>query len=198
MSDGGPDVAGGRRRGSDEPGRASPAADAHEDATEDEVADEERQRDDAGRGSDAAHAGWRTQARLFGAVSAFVALIGTVYWFVSYETAGTTFLALTAVLALMTAAYVGWPRTAPAGDGGGVGDHPSDGGGADGGHALEPGHDPHDGVWFPQASIWPLAIGAGMVLVGNGLLIGVWLLLPAAIFLAWAVAGMVRQGRHRI
>lgn len=176
----------------DEPGRASPSADRDEEATEDEVADEERQRDDAGRGPEAEHAGWSTQARLFGAVGAFVTLIGVVYWFVSYETAGTTLLALTAVLALMTAAYVGWPRRARSGD-----DGAGDGGGADGGHALEPGHDPHDGVWFPQASVWPLAVGAGMVLVGNGLLIGVWLLLPAAIFLAWAVGGMVRQGRHR-
>ncbi len=154
-----------------------------EGATEPVVRAEERQRDDAGRSPEAAHAGWGTQARLFGGVAAFVALIGLVYWFVSYETAGTTLLALTAGLALMTALYVGWPRRG----GQAHADAP----------APEPGHDPHDGVWFPAASIWPFAIGAGMVLVGNGLLLGRWLLIPAGVFLAWALAGMIRQGRHR-
>ena len=169
--------------------RRSPEQAQEDSVTEPNVAAEERQRDDAGRGPAAERAGWATQARLFGGVGAFVVLIGVVYWFVSYETAGTTLLALTAVLALMTAAYVGWPRKGQSG---------GDGGGADGGHASEPGHDPHDGVWFPEASIWPLAIAAGMVLVGNGLLLGRWLLIPAGVFLAWALAGMIRQGRHRI
>lgn len=175
-------------RGSvDEPG-GTPGSVGQEAVTAPTVAEEESDRDDAGRGDDAAHAGWATQARLFGAVGAFVAFIGVVYWFVSYESAGSTMLALTAVLALMTAAYVGWPRRAiPHGDGG-----------LDGGHGLEPGHDPHDGVWFPEASIWPFAIGGSMVLVGNGLLLGRWLLIPASVLLAWSLAGMIRQGRRRL
>jgi hypothetical protein len=127
-----------------------------------------------------------------GGVSLFVAVIAVVYWFISYEHAGSTFLALTAAMALMTAAYVGWPRKGhhPSGDGDGHGDG--------GGQQLEPGHDPHDGVWFPEASIWPFAIGAGMVAVGNGLLLGRRFLLPSAVFLLWALAGMIRQGRHRV
>jgi Cytochrome c oxidase subunit IV len=131
-------------------------------------------------------AGWTLQGKLFGGVGVFILLIGLLYWFVSYEHAGSTLLALSAVLAMMTAAYVAWPRKghAPAAD-------------ADG-HEPEPGHDPHDGVWFPEASIWPFAIGAGMALIANGLLLGRWLVIPASVFLAWSIAGLIRQGRHRI
>ncbi len=161
--------------------------DADEAAVEPNVAQEESERDDAGRSEEAAHSGWTTQARLFGTVGAFIVLIALLYWFVSYEPAGSTLLALAAVVALMTAAYVAWPRKGHASDGS-----------EDGGHGLEPGHDPHDGVWFPQASIWPFAIGAGMALIANGLLLGRWLVIPAAVFLAWSIAGMIRQGRHRV
>ena len=160
-----------------------------EDVVEPNVAEEEAERDDAGRSDEAAQAGWGLQGTLFGGVGLFIVLIALLYWFVSYEHAGSTLLALAAVLALMTAAYVAWPRKAHEGD---------EGGGADGGHGAEPGHDPHDGVWFPQASIWPFAIGAGMALIANGLLLGRWLVIPASVFLAWSIAGMIRQGRHRI
>ena len=153
-----------------------------EAATEPVVAAEEAQRDDAGRDADEpGSAGWRLQAKVFGGIAAFIAVIAVVYWFVSYEHAGTTFLGLAAVMVMITGAYVAFPRKAVPD----TGDH-------------EPGHDPHDGVWFPEASIWPFAIGAGMVLVANGLLIGIWLLIPAVIFLGWALAGMIRQGRRRI
>ncbi len=157
-----------------------------EDVTAPVVAREEAERDDAGRDAEEpGDAGWKLQATIFGGVAGFIAVIAAIYWFVSYEHAGSTFLALTAAMALLTAAYVGWPRKA----------HDS----ADAAHEEhEPGHDPHDGVWFPEASIWPFAIGAGMVLVGNGLLLGRWLLIPAAVFLVWALAAMIRQGRHRV
>ncbi len=154
-----------------------------EDLVEPNVAEEEAERDDAGRSEDEAQGGWSLQGRLFGGVGLFIVAIALLYWFVSYEHAGSTLLALAAVLALMTGAYVAWPRK---GHEGGDGPEP------------EPGHDPHDGVWFPQASIWPFAIGAAMALIANGLLLGRWLVIPASVFLAWSIAGLIRQGRHRI
>lgn len=171
-------------RGPDRPGgdlaMSTPDHEVHgEAATGPSVRDEERQRDDAGRGD---HAGWGTQARMFGGIGVFVAVIGAVYWSMSHEPAGTTFLGLTSAMSFLAAGYIGWPRgRRPAGE------H----------EPAEPGHDPHDGVWFPEASIWPLAIGVGVVLVANGLLLGRWLLIPAGVFLLWALAGMIRQGRHR-
>jgi hypothetical protein len=181
-----PDDATGPPTDPDVDGDAPTEPDPHEDVTEPVVAEEESERDDAGRDADEpGSAGWRLQAQIFGTVGVFIALIGVIYWIVSAEHVGTTLLALTATMALLTAVYVGYPRKShPLGPGEPV-EH-------------EPGHDPHDGVWFPEASIWPFAIGGGMVLVANGLLLGLWLLLPAAIFLLWALAGMIRQGRERI
>ena len=128
-----------------------------------------------------ATAGWRVQATIFAGIAVFMAVIGSIYWFMSYEAAGTTFLALASGMSLMTAVFLGWPRR----------------GDPDEVERPEPGHDPHDGVWFPEASIWPFAVAAGMVLVGNGLLLGRWMLIPAAVFLLWSLVGMVRQGRRR-
>lgn len=152
--------------------------------TEDVVAREEAERDDAGRGSTGSDdtEAWQLQAKIFGGVAAFMVLIATVYWFISYEAAGTTFLAVAACMTGLPALYLAWPRNR------GGGPLP---------HRAEPGHDPHDGVWFPEASIWPLAIGASMALFANGLLLGRWLWIPAVVLLAWSIAGMIRQGRHR-
>lgn len=168
-----------------------------EERIEDAVAEEEGKRDDAGRRDTSI--GWEVQARIFAVLALFVLAMSLGYGLLSQEWAGTTLLALTSVMAFLTAAYIGWmPRgqrrlvatardgSEPGGEGAAVGDLP------------EPGHDPHDGVWFPTASIWPFAVAIGMTLVGNGLLLGRWMLLPASVFLGWALVGMIRQGRRRI
>ena len=41
-------------------------------------------------------------------------------------------------------------------------------------------------------------IAATMGGVGIVAYLAGWLLIPAAVFLVWALAGMIRQGRHRI
>lgn len=143
--------------------------------------------EESGRGwavEDTSDSGRRIVARIFGGISVFMVLIATVYWFVSYEAAGTTFLLVAAGMTGLPAAYMGWPRNR--------------GGPPSSAQDPEPGHDPHDGVWFPEASIWPLAIGGSMVLFANGLLLGRWLSVPAVVLLAWSILGMIRQGRHRM
>lgn len=138
---------------------------------------EEAQLDDDGLDS------WALQARIFGGIAVFMLVIATIYWFMSYEPAGTTFLVVSAGMTGVPALYLAWPRARR--------DQPRP-------PHIEPGHDPHDGVWFPEASIWPFAIGGAMVLVANGFLLGRWLLIPALALLVWSIAGMIRQGRHRL
>ncbi len=147
---------------------------------------EEAHLEESGRGwaiDETSREARRLQARIFGGIAVFMIVIGAIYWFMSYEAAGTTFLLVSAGMTGLPALYLGWPRK------GGEETPPED---------PEPGHDPHDGVWFPDASIWPLAIGGSMVLVANGFLLGRWLLIPALVLLVWSLAGMVRQGRHRL
>ena len=122
--------------------------------------------------------GFAIQSKIFLGVGAFLAIMAISYGLLSYEWAGTTMIALASGLVLTVGAYLGWRRPAlvvPKGD------------------EAEGPNDP----WFPAASAWPFAMAVGLVLVANGLLLGLWLLLPAGAFLAFAIAGFIRQSRYR-
>ena len=120
----------------------------------------------------------RVQWQLFGAVAGFIALIAVVYWFASYEDAGTTMLALASGLALLCGGwlYLQDRRAADQATSRDVGTH------AD---------------YLPTASVWPLGIGVGAALTTNGLILGWPYAVPGAALLALAVAGFVAQSRRR-
>ena len=52
-------------------------------------------------------------------------------------------------------------------------------------------------LYLPHASVWPLGIGVGAVMVLNGLLIGTPVLVPGIVILVGSVAGFVQQTRDR-
>jgi hypothetical protein len=58
-----------------------------------------------------------------------------------------------------------------------------------------------DGVgevgYFPAATVWPAAIGLGAVLVGLGLVFGLWFIVIGAIVLAGAVIGYAVEAQAR-
>lgn len=116
----------------------------------------------------------RAESAILGGVAAFLVVAATVYWFWSYEDAGTVLLALGAAFAAMVALYLRREsRRLPASGG------PEEG----------------DLGWFPTASIWPLGTGGGAVLVGLGLVFGVWLTLIGAALLAASVLGYALADR---
>lgn len=137
-------------------------------------------RDDAGRTDDSP--GFDTQAQMLTGIGLFLFVISLVYGFLSKEAAGTTMLVLAGGLVTLTAAYLGLhkPRETSV-------DEPERA------HHIDGSAEP----WFPHASIWPFTIGVGAVLVGNGLLLGLWLTLPAAAVLGAAVIGFIHQSRQR-
>ena len=119
--------------------------------------------------------------RVFLAVGAFVLLMGGIYWGTAYEEGGTVMLILAAVLSLWIGGYL-WLRT------------------------REPAAErPATGAWvgaegagyLPHASVWPFAIGLGAATVANGLVLGVWLIVPGAALMALGIGGFVRQTRRR-
>ncbi len=121
----------------------------------------------------------RVPWRVFGFVGAFVGVIAVVYWFTSYEEAGSAMLAVAAVLGAWIGTYL-W-RNLRRYEAGGAG---------------EPGGDTA-AMYLPEASPWPFGIGLGVALVLNGLLIGSWFLVPGVMVLALSLAGFARQSRHR-
>jgi hypothetical protein len=138
------------------------------------------ERDDAGRTDD--DPGFVFQARMFTGIGVFMFVISIVYGFISKEAAGITMLVLAGGLATLTAAYIGVhePRADLSVD-----------------DAIEAGTAGDEEPWFPHASVWPFTVGLGAFLVGNGLLLGLWLVLPAAVVLGGAIIGFTRQSRQR-
>jgi hypothetical protein len=134
-------------------------------------------RDDAGREDDSP--GFDIQARIFAILGIFLTGISLLYGFLTYEWAGTVMLTLTSGLTFTIGGYLGWKKPPP------------------GTRVDEAEHDGDEDPWFPEASGWPFALGGAVVLVGNGLLLGLWLLLPASALLAYAIAGFVQQSRVR-
>ena len=142
------------------------------------------ERDDAGRKDDSP--GFDIQARMFTGIGAFIFLISIVYGFLSKEAAGTTMLVLAGGLATMTGAYLGVRKP------------PDDISVEDPERSTQGPHQgDEEGPWFPHASIWPFTIGLGAVLVANGILLGLWFSLPAAVVLGAALFGFSRQSRQR-
>ena len=139
--------------------------------------------------------------RLFLAIGAFVALLGVIYWSTAYEESGTVMLLLTAVLGLWIATYL-WLHTRSLGG-------PAIDAGAEPGTQLgRPGPGADEPVpvgtgatapepYLPHASAWPFAIGLGAATLANGLVLGLWVIVPGVALLVLGIGGFVRQTRRR-
>ena len=125
-------------------------------------------------------AGGRVEARIFLGIGAAVLVMGLVYAAASGERAGTTMLVLTAGLGALAGGYLlsqARDRAEPA---------------ATGGNRQVP-----EEAYLPHASIWPLGVGAGCVVMANGLALGAWALVPGAMLTVASVWGYARQSRRR-
>jgi hypothetical protein len=113
---------------------------------------------------------------VFGMV--FVGVLAAIYWFTSYEDAGTTLLILGAGMYAILAGYLFLqsrrfdPKALP-----------------------EDMEEPPTGQsetpvgFFPTNSVWPAAIGLGAVVTALGLVFGYWFFVIAAILLVGAIIG---------
>lgn len=123
-------------------------------------------------------------SRVFLILGVAIGVLATIYWFVSYENAGTTMLALAGCLALFVGVWLALQdrssrrthdRREPAG----------------------PVTATTTATYLPVASLWPLAIGVGVALALNGLILGWAYATPGVALLVLAVIGFVAQGRRR-
>lgn len=115
------------------------------------------------------------QSRIFLAIGAAVAIMTVIYVLASYEEAGSVMLALAACLSLVCGTFLWFQARASDTD--------------------DPAQEGDE--YLPHASIWPFWIGVAAFLVTNGLVLGIWFLVPGALLMTAGVIGWIRQSRAR-
>jgi hypothetical protein len=115
--------------------------------------------------------------RIFLSVGTGIFGLAVIYWFASYEEAGSIMLLLASMLVFVCTAFL-WneDRRRSAADAG--------------------GHD-EDEHYLPHASPWPFGVGLGVFLVANGLILGPSFTVPGAVLVASSIVGFGRQSRYR-
>ena len=139
----------------------------HVESTEDTVVEEEVES--------------RVGSQIFQYLTVFFLVLTVIYWFSSYEWAGTALLLLSGGLSAMTGGFLTLVDRR-----GGLREE------------LEPDdYEDREVLFLPHASIRPFWVGAGAVLMAAGLPLGNWLLVPGAVLVVFGLVGMVEEGRRR-
>ncbi len=126
----------------------------------------------------------KVEWRLFVGAAAFFTVTASIYWFVSYEHAGTAMLGAS----IPAFAFIGlWllfqSRNAPP--------RPEDDADADHTDAVE------DLGYFPSSSAWPFVLSAGAVVLANGLVFGPPLAIIGLILMVAGVFGYARESDQK-
>jgi hypothetical protein len=123
----------------------------------------------------------RVGSQIFQYLTVFFVVLTVIYWFSSYEWAGTWLLALSAGLSALTGGFLTLLDRR-----GGLRQE------------LEPeDYEDREVLFLPHASLRPFWVGAGAVLVAAGLPLGAWLLVPGGVLVAFGLVGMIEEGRRR-
>ena len=125
----------------------------------------------------------RVEAILLLFLGVFFGIVGLVYWFWSYEDAGTAMLVGTCLLGFLPGSYyLFWHRRM--------------------GHRVEDRDDASiaegagDINSFPSSSIWPFVMGMGAFLTLLSLVFGIWLILPGITLIITALVGVTAESRR--
>ncbi len=127
----------------------------------------------------------KVESYLLFVIGLFFAVIGIIYWFTSYEHAGSIMLAGSALLAIVPASYYFFwhrkmrerPRTE---------DMP-DATMAEGAGVISS---------FPSTSIWPFILGSGAFFLALSLVFGLWLLIIGVTLVLIALTGYTAESRR--
>jgi len=124
----------------------------------------------------------KTSVRFMGFAGLFGIVIGTVYWFITYEPFGTVLLILMGVATLIMG-YVVWKRTRGQ-------RFPEDA------ERISYEEDAGDEIgYFSGGSLWPFVMAIGVVVGVEGLIYGVWLLVAGLLLFTWATIGLMQESR---
>jgi Cytochrome c oxidase subunit IV len=124
----------------------------------------------------------KLEAFFFLGITTFFAVVGAIYWFTSYEDAGTVMLVAAALLGIVAGGYLLFqsrrfpPRPQDR----------SDATVADAVGAVER---------FPSPTIWPFVFGFGVTMLFTGFAFGLYVALGGGILAGLGTVGLVRQSR---
>jgi hypothetical protein len=122
--------------------------------------------------------------RMFAGGAVIVGATAALYWFITYEHAGTVLLALCGGALALVAGWLFLQARRLHGP------RPEDG-------DAEPGDGAGDIGYFPSSSIWPFVAGCGVVVLSVGLVFGVWLSLFGGMLLAVATLGYAVEANSK-
>src|SRR4051794_5168414 len=125
--------------------------------------------------------------RILVGTAAFGLVVGAIYWFISYEAAGTTLLLALGIAPLILAAYAERDRRRTGADTSPLPEDLPDAGAED-----SAGEDVGS---FPAESAWPIALAGASVLVLGGIVYGPALLVIGLLGGTVAVMGLMRESR---
>jgi len=126
----------------------------------------------------------KVEWRLFAGAAAFFAVIASIYWFVSYEHAGTAMLAAS----VPAFAFIGlWLAVQSRRHG----RRPEDNGEATQADGVE------DLGYFPSSSAWPFVLSAGVVVLANGMVFGPPIAVIGLILMVAGVFGYARESDQK-
>ena len=113
---------------------------------------------------------------------AFGFVVSGVYWFLTYEPAGTVLLLFMGFCGLVISGYL-WvkARRARLPEDDPRGDYADDAG-------VTIGH-------FSAGSLWPLLMGIGIAIGIQGFIYGRWLLIFGGILFVWATIGLMQESK---
>jgi hypothetical protein len=124
----------------------------------------------------------RTEAFFYLGIMVVFAAIGVIYWFTSYEDAGTVMLAGCALMGVFAGGYLFLQarRYPPR-----LEDRPD--------ATVEEGAGDVD--TFPSGTYWPLALAFGAAMLASGLIFGIFLVLGGLIFFVGGMLGWIAEAR---
>jgi hypothetical protein len=125
----------------------------------------------------------RVEATILLFLGVFFGIVGIVYWFWSYEDAGTAMLVGTCTLGFLPGSYYFfWHRR--------MGQRVED---RDDASIAEGAGDINS---FPSSSIWPFVMGMGAFVTLISLVFGIWLIFPGISLIITALVGVTAESRR--
>lgn len=126
----------------------------------------------------------KVEWRLFAGAAGFFVVTTAIYWFVTYEDAGTTMLGASVPAFALVAGWLWFQHRR-------IDPRPEDRGDA------TPDEGAGDVGYFPSSSAWPFVLAAGVIVLANGLVFGPPIAVVGGLLMLAGVFGYAREADQK-